>query len=317
MTLEWALLDQEFYIQAVLYAAVNSGMYAQLVQGASKKDLDTLQGVLGVPWQILIEALVDLGYVEQEGTGWRWNAEPPAARSLHGMDIMRRWLNISHSSQDESPCLSGAIQSSEEERLRESSRQLNQWILDTLSCSKPRTWLDVGGASGTLALALADQGIEVTMIDTPDTIDKVSGILHHPFVKLVGGDIRSQLPKGPFDVVSLVRLIENFPVETMVAIFKKIKPQIHPQGRLVVVITEKKVGTLASLFSLEVHMTVTNGHLYSLRELKVIAVKSHWKILHISQRGHLTMVVLQPLRTSLKRYSKPLPNPVAKLAQLL
>ena len=317
MTREWALLNQDFYTDAILYAIVNSGVYDQLVIGATTRDLNTFQSVLMVPWALLVNVLKDLGCIEQEGGKWWWTADPPAVRSLHRMDIMRRWLNMSQcSTQNRGHFLKDAVQSSEDARLRDSSLNLNQWILEAMSLPKPVRWLDVGGGSGTLAMALANQGIEVTMIDTVDTIRKVSGTLEHPLITLVGDDVCRQIPAGPYDIVSLIRFIENFTPQTTTALFKQIRRQVHSQGRLVAVITEDE-GAQAKVFFLEVYMNAPEGHLYSFNELKVIAAKSGWKIDRVSQRGHLMMVVFSPLRIRIKKHSESPLVPVTKCSQVL
>ena len=306
MPSEWALLDEEFYIEAVLYATVSSGMYDQLVQGATKGDLDAIQPCLEVPWVLLAGVLQDSGYIENREGRWWWVADPPASRLLHRIDTMWRWLSISQhfSPRDCSPFLESALQASEYERLRDSSRDMNRRVWEALSPSRSGTWLDVGGGSGTLALMLANQGLQVTMMDTPDIIQKVSGVLQHPRINLVTGDIRNTVPKGPYDIVSLIRLIENFPLDTVITLFKHIRREIRSRGRMVVVMTERDLGVPTRLFALEVHMKTDEGRLYSLRELNIVATKSRWAISRVEQMGQLTMVILAPLRVRVSKYSK-------------
>lgn len=75
----------------------------------------------------------------------------------------------------------------------------------------PDDVLDLGGGPGHIARAFADEGLEVTLLDTPKTVAWVRGAYGldeaeriHP----VGADfLEDPLPEGPFDVVLLSNVL--------------------------------------------------------------------------------------------------------------
>ncbi|WP_171822554.1 methyltransferase [Sulfobacillus thermosulfidooxidans] len=290
---EWALMEQEFYIDAVLYAAVASGLYQALQDGARYEDLDRLQGHLTISWQSLFSILNNLGYVRKLADKWYWVGTSGHARRIHRMDTMRRWLNLA--SHDSHPAITSCIQSSENDRLRESSWPINMYVLKYVPISNPMRWMDVGGGSGTLAETLANSGVEVTMADTPDTIARVAKHLKHPHITLWAGDIVQSLPNGTFDVISLIRLIENFSVETTLTLLKRLRHASHKSTRMVLVTTDADLDLWAQLFSIEVQMTTHHGRLYSLRLLKILATKACWRIKQVHQVDSFRITILEPV----------------------
>ncbi|WP_084661632.1 class I SAM-dependent methyltransferase [Sulfobacillus thermosulfidooxidans] len=317
---EWALMEQDFYIDAVLYAVVASGLYQALQRGARREDLDRLQDNLTISWKSLLSILKDLGYVRQLADRWYWAGVSLPARRIHRMDMMRRWLNLAA---NYSPTeLTLCIQSSEDDRLRESSLPINTYVLKYVPISQPMRWMDVGGGSGTLALTLATSGVEVTMVDTSYTIARVSKHLQHPQIRLWAGDILQSLPDGRFDVISLIRLIENFPIETTLLLLKRLTRASHESTRLVLVTTDADLDLWAQLFAIEVQLTTHQGRLYSLRLLKILATKAGWRIKQVHHVDLFCITILEPipvLKLSHRRRAIPAHSKIqsTKVLQLL
>lgn len=292
MMADWALMDQTFYVNAVIYTVVCSGIYAQLLTGAKRDDLDRCQKNLSLPWPLLLGVLDDSGYVQEVDGIWYWVGESPEPRLIHQLDVMRRWLNLGPFSASRQ--LSPFIQTSEDNRLRDSSSLLNERVVSLMHSHKPKNWLDVGGGTGSLSRSLASQGIRVTMADKPQTVERTAINLQHPNIRLWAGDILDSLPRGLYDVISLIRLIEDFPLATTVDLLKRLKSRTHSQSRLVLIVTTVKAGLWSQLFAIEVHITTSQGQLYPLYLLHKIATASGWWIKTIQREKMFNILILEP-----------------------
>lgn len=95
--------------------------------------------------------------------------------------------------------------------------------------------LDVGGGNGRLAVPLADQGYNVTVLDESRLALDLLANEGHPQIQCVHSDILSFESAQAFDVALLVDSLKYMTHAPMVAIFSKIAELLRDNGLLIVI----------------------------------------------------------------------------------
>ncbi|HSJ73740.1 MAG TPA: methyltransferase [Miltoncostaeaceae bacterium] len=94
--------------------------------------------------------------------------------------------------------------------------------------------LDVGGAPGAYARALAAAGWEVTVLDLPAALAVAGAALEHAGIRTVAGDATEALPEGPWDALYLGNLAHLFGPEEAGALIGRAGATLRPGGLLAV-----------------------------------------------------------------------------------
>lgn len=94
--------------------------------------------------------------------------------------------------------------------------------------------LDVGGAPGTYARALAGAGWDVTVLDLPGALAVGGRDLRAAGVATVAGDATTALPEGPWDAVYLGNVVHLFDPPTAAALVARAGAALRPGGLMAV-----------------------------------------------------------------------------------
>lgn len=133
------------------------------------------------------------------------------------------------------------------ELMAESQEMIADQVLNAYPIHRHRRMLEVGGGSGTFALAALARAPELRaeVFDLPAVADRARERFQHrgyaERARASGGDFRvDPLPEGN-DLVTLVRILHDHDDDAMVAILKAVRRAIAPDG--VVLIAEPMLGT--------------------------------------------------------------------------
>lgn len=229
---------------ALTAAAARVGLFRALLDGpATSDDLAALLDLDQRATSIVLPALADLDLVEERegrwsltGRGRRELADPSSpgyeARGLpHWLEGLRAWAHLDVVLSEGGPFGLTAPEEepageTEEERLERfmeamaaaPEERVRRLVRETLERHPDaRTALDLGGGPGHIARAFVDEGLEVTMLDTPETAAYVRdayGLEEVRGLRVVGADfLADPLPEGPFDIVLLSNVTHIYPEE--------------------------------------------------------------------------------------------------------
>ncbi|PSR37544.1 MAG: hypothetical protein C7B44_03180 [Sulfobacillus thermosulfidooxidans] len=297
MDADWALLDRDFYVDAVMYAVTLSGLYLMLVEGADNEMIRELGRNKGFPACEIVHTLAQLGVVRYSGQRWLWCGAPPDPRRITRIDAVRRWVHLVPFCEE---ALAPWKHAADDMRLTDSGQEMNTFLIANINPSTGMRWLDIGGGTGDLARQLSQMGVDVTMLDTPSVIARCR-TRSFSSVRLVAGDVLAGLPTGPFDVVSAVRFLEEFSATQVRQIFHHMRKQLAPNG-IVCVISSVDDNTLWSkLFAIEVASTSPKGRTYSVRTLGILAAREHLALMRMKTHGPYTLIVLRRMTLAGRR----------------
>lgn len=134
-----------------------------------------------------------------------------------------------------------------------------------------RTVLDLGGGPGRYARGFAARDLEVTLLDTPTTVEHVGrayDLKEDESVRLVGADFhRDPLPEGPFDVVLLSNVLHIYPPEKNRALLAKVAEATAPGGVAAIAESFRGRSLRAALKGLLMLLRTAGGGAYSEEEL--------------------------------------------------
>lgn len=268
---DWAFEPLPFYQNVILATTVETGLYDHLQSGI---DPDTLAE--RYTCEILspvLDVLVELGWVIVTKTHQMvWAGPHPKRETLALVHHLRKWTGLS-SRFPKVQVHEEHISDDYAERLQMSMLQLGPGLVDLLNPTPGSQWLDVGGGSGGLSLELARRGIQVTLVDLPEVVERSPHLLHRslPKISVVATDILHFTSPARFDGIVMMRFIENFRAPDLVRLWRKLRNQLTPRGQLYVIGYIRRISPLSSLFSLNVILNGEGGKCYDTDELHDIA----------------------------------------------
>lgn len=228
---------------ALVAAAARVGVFQALLDGpATSEELARSLDLDPRAVEIVLPALADVGLVEERDGLYGLTdrsrhelADPSspdfAGRGLpHWLHSLRAWARLDDVLREGGPLADddgdGGDDGDEgdEERLArfmeamaaapgERVRRLVRASMERHPA--PRTALDLGGGPGHIARAFVNEGLRVTMVDTPETAAYVRDaydLERQEDLRVVGADfLTDPLPEGPFDVVLLSNVTHIYP----------------------------------------------------------------------------------------------------------
>lgn len=222
---------------ALVAAAARVGVFRALLDGpATPEELARSFDLDPRAVEIVLPALADVGLVEERDGLYGLTdrsrhelADPSspdfAGRGLpHWLRSLRAWARLDDVLREGGPLEGDDGGEGDEERLArfmeamaaapgERVRRLVRTSLERHPA--PRTALDLGGGPGHIARAFVDEGLRVTMVDTPETAAYVRDaydLERQEDLRVVGADfLTDPLPEGPFDVVLLSNVTHIYP----------------------------------------------------------------------------------------------------------
>ncbi len=133
-----------------------------------------------------------------------------------------------------------------------------------------RSVLDLGGGPGHYARAFASEGLEVTLLDRPETVDFVAeeyGLRDEPGIRLVGADfLEDELPAGPFDIVLLSNVLHIYPPATGRELLRKVARVTSPGGLVAIGEMVRGESPRAARFGLVMLLRTEGGDTYTAEE---------------------------------------------------
>jgi SAM-dependent methyltransferase len=147
-----------------------------------------------------------------------------------------------------------------------------QRVVDLCLARPPRarTALDIGGGPGLYARELATRGIDVTLFDTPETIDFVADayqLRDAAGIHLAGGDaIAGPLPSGPFDLVLVSNVLHIYAPAQIRAILRNAAAATAPGGVIAIGETVRGASPRAARLAIVMLLSTDGGNTYTADE---------------------------------------------------
>lgn len=270
----------------VLDAAVSCGLVDAL---SVRRSAAGLAGDLGLDERAtvaVLDALVALGYaafdrggyvLTEEARGFLCDATDPRFRRhsvAHNAYQLRRWMQL-----HEVLLHGGPAVLPEEGRdlerflgaMDDVSRPAAGCVVDALLDAAPgaRRVLDVGGGPGTYARELARRGVACVVFDVAEVVALMAPrFADTPLVTYEGGDLREELPDGPFDVVLIANVVHIFGPETGRSLVARAARSIAPGGVLALFDFVSGRSARAALFAVNMLVATAEGRTYREAELR-------------------------------------------------
>lgn len=232
--------------------ALESGLLARFAEPSTPEEAARAAGLDPRAAGIVARALVDVGCLEQAGAGALrlagWGAVlvgSPEGDDLAGALALEARAMRSHLALAQT-LLTGRPQDdvsggdrATRERFMRAMRQVAAprvpATVEALGAPAPGArLLDIGGAPGTYALAFAEAGWDVTVLDLPGTLEIGAPALHAGGVSTVAGDATRQIPDGPWDVVYIGNVIHLLGPAQAAALVARAAGALAPSGRLAI-----------------------------------------------------------------------------------
>ncbi|MCU4717888.1 class I SAM-dependent methyltransferase [Halapricum hydrolyticum] len=230
----------------LLWACRETGVFDALFAGKRRSDVIAEHaGITDRASEIVLEALVDSGYVRETEDGYEPTEElrgfdpetPPLERGIlpHRVDSLENYIRLPETMRSgESPeptadgfkNYMGAMASIRTGTLRA--------IVTAAEHAHPRPErvLDVGGGPGRFGAEFARRGADVTLLDQREVLDLLDD--HHAKLGLdtVEGDARESLPEG-FDLVFSARMTVSLSLSGISEYFGNVFEALEPGGTFV------------------------------------------------------------------------------------
>ncbi len=236
--------------------------------------------------EILLDSLVAIGLLRKEGVLYR--NDPVASRYLisgkegYQGDILRHYSSL----WDNWSGLDRVLKTGKPFRRAHdhASFILGMHNLASLKTGKAlaaiplmgvRKVLDLGGGPGTYSMAFARRGLDVTLMDFPETLAisrkliKESGLQKK--IRLLAGDFTTDdLGKG-YDLIFISQIFHAYAVKDCLAMLRKCRSALTPGGRVVVqefMLDETRTApVIGALFSINMLVNTAAGRSYTTGEI--------------------------------------------------
>ncbi len=135
--------------------------------------------------------------------------------------------------------------------------------------------LDLGGGPGTYAMALAKKGIQVTIMDFPETLKIARRLIRRSGlsarIRLVPGDFTSDDLKNGFDLIFISQIFHAYDAAACMSMLSKSHDALNPGGTVVVqefLLNETRTAPLwSALFAINMLVNTPGGRSYTPREM--------------------------------------------------
>jgi ubiquinone/menaquinone biosynthesis C-methylase UbiE len=135
--------------------------------------------------------------------------------------------------------------------------------------------LDLGGGPGTYSMAFAKKGMEVTLMDFPETLKIAKRLIDKAGlgrrIKLLPGDFTSDDIGSGYDLILISQILHAYDEKSCIAMLKKSFRALNPGGRAVIQefpLDETRTSPLPSaLFAINMLVHTTGGNTYTPKEM--------------------------------------------------
>lgn len=312
-------LSRNFMECRVLLTGAELDIFTQLAEPASSGDLANKQGWHERPLTVVLDALAAMGLLIKKEEQYRTDpdilplldaASPRSVLPMikHAATIWMKWSNLTRivsetGGVDNTPArFDGEDQKAFIEAMHVVGRQHAPAIVQAVHPGPARRLLDVGGGSGTYAIAFleASPQMSATIFDFSDVVDMArtriaeAGLADR--VTFMPGDFYTDpLPTG-HDLALLSAIIHQNSPEQNQALYKKIWTALVPGGRLVirdhVMEKDKAAPKSGALFAINMLVGTPGGGTYTFEEIKAGLVGAGFEgIRQIQQEDHMMGLV--------------------------
>jgi SAM-dependent methyltransferase len=149
-------------------------------------------------------------------------------------------------------------------------------VANRLAAERPRAILDLGGGSGTFAVAMAEEipDAQVTLFDLPTSqgmaADKIAASAAGKRVSFRAGDYLRDSYGGGYDLILMSHTTHDEGPESVAAMFRRAYEALEPGGQIAVhdwVVDDDRTGPEhAVMFSLNLMLYTKSGRIYSRAE---------------------------------------------------
>jgi predicted O-methyltransferase YrrM len=138
-----------------------------------------------------------------------------------------------------------------------------------------RRVLDLGGGPGTYSMAFAEEGMDVTLLDYPDTL-KISRRLIRASrlekrIRLMPGDFMKDAWGGNYDIVFISQIFHAYTPEECAEMLKKSYGSLAPGGKVIVQefhLDESRTSPLqGAIFAINMLVNTPGGRTYTVKEM--------------------------------------------------
>lgn len=124
--------------------------------------------------------------------------------------------------------------------------------------------LDVGGGPLNYACVFAEQGAEVTVLDTLAVVELMRPRIPDGLkINMVPGDFNAELPAGPFDLIYLGNISHIYGPEDNLALFRRCHQSLKPGGRLAVFDFVRGLSLRAPYMAINMLMSTAGGGVWT------------------------------------------------------
>ncbi len=295
-------LGNGFRASRVILTANNLGVFEALRKARTAGETARALRTNVRATEILLDAVTAIGLLKKNGNRYR-NA-PLATNFListspsyqgdmlsHADALWKNWSNLDEVVRTGIPSRSGgrdhnvfirAMHNNALPRVRQ--------VLSALDLRQVQTALDLGGGPGTYSIALAKQGIAVTLFDVPETLATARKIARAAGAKGIvfrGGDFTADDIGGPYDLVLLSQILHSHGPRENQTLLAKAAAALAPGGTVAVHefrLDENRAGPApGALFSVNMLVNTPAGRSYTPKEIRGWMNKAGLRRLQIRQ----------------------------------
>jgi 2-polyprenyl-3-methyl-5-hydroxy-6-metoxy-1,4-benzoquinol methylase len=277
-------LPQEFLIVG---AAVKTGLF-----DAVKDNPCDLQELVArtecdprAVWTVT-EALVALGYLTYEGDKVKLTQEAYAVlydRSnekytgfsfMHAYNLINSWMQLPEvmksgqpAAKKRSPERAQNFMTAMKHHASQSAPLIAEYCLRGLPANA--RVLDVGGGPLTYAMAFAEKGAKVTVLDLPEIVDMMQPQLDPSLpIRMEKGDFTRGLPRGPFDLVYLGNVCHIYGEKENRKLFRDAFGELKTGGRIAISDMIRGTGPRAAIFAVNMLVNTSSGGTWTYEQYK-------------------------------------------------
>lgn len=277
-------LPREFLIVG---AAVQTGLFDEIknnpctleeLAAKTKTDRRAL-------WMV-IEALIAIKYLQYDGEKIKLTEEADniffnpdhgqytGFSFMHTYNLIKTWIQLPEVMQSGKPVPKKGVPghtkhfiTAMSHHAQKSAPQIVDYCLKDLPAN-PRV-LDVGGGPLTYAIAFADKGAMVTVLDLPEVIDMMQPELDTALpIRMVKGDFTKGLPQESYDLVYLGNVCHIYGEQENKQLFQNAANVLEPAGQIVINDMIRGTGVMPALFGVNMLINTTTGGTWTYEQYK-------------------------------------------------
>ena len=304
MPADWMALEESFYPKLLMDAVVQSGLYELFCRGDQDLSLLIDEGYDAHGLWALVEALVDLGWLNTTNGHIQWTGPAIQWHTLRQVHQLRQWADLAARLRSpHSKNIAGSHTLSELSALQETASSFIPWVVRTLCPESGERWLELGAGAGALACHLDQRGVRVTAVDTPSVVEQFRHCWPPSISALAIDVFHGPIPNGAYHYISLVRFVDSFAPHVLIDLMRRLLPKLTEDGRLVVVGYAHQMSPGTGLFQVNIFLEhpQNRGRCYTVPQLIAMAAKVGLSLQRLSR--HEGYVLLSFKRSRFYRTS--------------